>query len=129
MTVLFEPILALHQVFKLTEIIGGGGGAKRYVCPPPNIFIGGGDCHQPPPPPQDRRLWGQATWTSKGGCVQWRTQDLKKGVGGKSVRVAHCVCAKRTARASYGWGPGARRRAPAGGPGGGVPGSSRVFSK
>ena len=42
----------------------------------------------------------------------------KKGWAEISVRVAHRVCAKRTARvsarASYGWGPGARRRAPGG---------------
>ena len=58
-----------------------------------NIFIGGATA---PQLPQDRRLWGQATWTSKGGCVQWRIQDLqKKGWAEKSVRVAHRVCAKR----------------------------------
>ena len=112
--------LFLHyilSIFQVDEIIGGGG-AKRYVCPPPpNIFMGGGGATAPQLP-QGRRLWGQATWTSKGGCVQWRIQDLqKKGWAEKSVRVAHRVCAKPTARASarasYGWGPGARRRAPA----------------
>ena len=49
----------------------------------------------------------------------------KKGWAEKSVRVAH----RARESASYGWGPGARFRAPAGGPGGGAPGSSRVFSK
>ena len=120
MTVLFEPILALHIInFSSWRNYWGGGGAKRYVCPPPpppkkNIFIGGGGGGATAPQlPQDRRLWGQATWTSKGGCVQWRIQDLqKKGVGGKiRARSAPCV---REARASYGWGPGARRRAPGG---------------
>ena len=57
--------------------------------PPPQYFHGGGGATAPQLP-QDRRLWGQATWTSKGGCVQWRIQDLqKKGWAEKSVRVAH----------------------------------------
>ena len=44
----------------------------------------------------------QATWTSKGGCVQWRIQDLhpKKGRAEKSL-------GRSAPRASYGWGPGA----------------------
>ena len=63
---------------------------------------------------------GASDLDEQGGCVQWRIQDLhkKKGWAEKSVRVAHRVCAKRTARvsarASYGWGPGARLRAPGG---------------
>ena len=63
---------------------------------------------------------GQATWTSKGGgcTVAGPGFAKKKGWAEKSVRVVHRVCAKRTARvtarASYGWGPGARHRAPGG---------------
>ena len=101
MAVLFEHILALHI------INWGGGGATALQLP------------------QDRRLWGQATWTSKGGCIQWRIQDLqKKGVGGK-------IRARTGGVQGPAVGPlaGCRGKAPAGGPGGGAPGSSRVFSK
>ena len=51
--------------------------------PPKKMFSwgGGGDCS--PAPPGSTPL-GASDWTSKGGCVQWRIQDLqKKGVGGK----------------------------------------------
>ena len=39
MTVLFDPILALHIInfSSCRNYWGGGGGAKRYVCPPPRI--------------------------------------------------------------------------------------------
>ena len=69
------------------------GGAKRYVCPPPNIFIGG---RLPPPPPGSTPL------------VQWRIQDLQK----MGVRPA-----RARARVPHTGG------FPAGGPGGGAPGS------
>ena len=136
MTVLFEPILALqftyYQFFKLTKLLGGGGGQNDRFAPPPIVFMGWGGGATATQLPQDRRLWGQATWTSKGGCIQWRIQDLhqKKGWAGKSVGVAH-----RAPHTGGVQGPavgplaGCRGKAPAGGPGGGAPGTSRVFSK
>ena len=98
--------LFLHyilSIFQVDEIIGGGGGQNDMFAPPspPKKYFhwGGGGGATAPQLPQDRRLWGQATWTSKGGDVySGGSRDLqKKGVGGK-IR----------ARASYGWGPGAR---------------------
>ena len=87
--------------------------------PPKKIFSLGGGGATAPQLPQDRRLWGQATWTSKGGCVQWRIQDLqKKGVGGKiRARSAPCVCAKRAPHTGGVQGPAV-------GPPGGVQGQS-----
>ena len=90
--------------------------------PPKKIYFhwggGGGDCS--PAPPGSTPL-GASDLDEQGGmCTVADPGFAKKGWAEKSVREA---------RASYGWGPGARRRAPAGGPGGGAPGSSRVFSK
>ena len=121
----FEPILALHIINFSSRRNYWGGGAKRYVCPP-NIFMGGGgDC--PPAPPGSTPL-GASDLDGQGGmCTVADPGFAKMGWAEKSVRVAHRVCAKR---ASYGWGAGARRRAPpCRGPGGEASGSSRVFSK
>ena len=130
--------ITYYQFFKLTKLLGGGGGgAKRYVCPPPkkNIFMGGGGGDCSPAPPGSTPL-GASDLDEQGGmCTVADPGFAKKGVGGKiRARTAPCV---REARASYGWGPGARLRAPGGvqgqspcrGPRGGAPWSSRVFSK
>ena len=103
MTVLFD------------EIIGGGGGQNDMFAPPPKKKIfhgggGGGDCS--PAPPGSTPL-GASDLDEQGGmCTVADPGFAKKGVGGKiRARSAPCV---REARASYGWGPGARRRAPEG---------------
>ena len=56
LTMLFKPILALHnhEFFELSKLMGGGGKTIMFA---PNIFIGGGGGRlHPCPPPQDRRL-------------------------------------------------------------------------
>ena len=81
--------------------------------PPPNIFIGGGGRLLPSSPRIDAS--GGNLDEQGGMCTVADPGFAKKGVSGKiRVRSAPCV---REARASYGWGPGARRRAPAGGQG------------
>ena len=96
--------ITYYQFFKLTKLLGGGGG----------------DCS--PAPPGSTPL-GASDLDEQGGmCTVADPGFAKKGVGGKiRARSAPCV---REARASYGWGPGARLRAPRG-PGGGAPGSSQ----
>ena len=71
---------------------------------------GGGDCS--PAPPGSTPL-GASDLDEQGGmCTVADPGFAKKGAGGKiRARSAPCV---REARASYGWGPGARRRAPGG---------------
>ena len=95
---------------------------------PPNIFIGGGgDCS--PAPPGSTPL-GASDLDEQGGmCTVADPGFAKKGVGGK-IRAR-----KRAPHTGGVQGPavgplaGCRGKAPAGGPGGGAPGSSRVFSK
>ena len=116
----------------------GGGGAKRYVYPPPpNIFIGGGGGDCSPAPPGSTPL-GQATWTSKGGYVQWLIQDLQKRGGRKNPCAQRTVCALSAPRAPHTGGvqgpavgplAGCRGKALAGGPGGGAPGTPSSFQQ
>ena len=86
MAVLFEPILALH-------IINWGGGGGRLLPSSPRIDASGGK--------RLGRARGDVYTVADPGFAK------KKGVGGK-------IRARSAPRASYGWGPGARRRAPGG---------------
>ena len=96
------------------SIIGGGG--KTICLPPPpkkkkKIFHwggGGGDCSSAPP---GSTPLGASDLDEQGGmCTVADPGFAKKGVGGK-IRACSAPCV-REARASYGWGPGARRRGP-----------------
>ena len=107
--------LFLHyiSIFQVDEIIGGGGQNDMFP-PQKKKIIGGGGGRLLPSSPRIDASGGQATWTSKGGCVQWRIQDLHKKRGwAEKIRARSAPCV-REARASYGWGPGARPRAPCG---------------
>ena len=103
MTVLFEPILALHIINFSSwrnywgKYFHGGGGGDCSPAPPGSTPMGASDL--------DEQGGG-------GMCTVADPGFAKKGVGGKiRARSAPCV---REARASYGWGPGPRRRAPGG---------------
>ena len=112
MTVLFEPILALHIInpFKIDEIIGGGG--RGTIClPPPPIFSW--RAATAPQLPQDRRLWGQGDLDEQGGDVySGGSRICKKGVGGKIL----CALAHRARESCPHTGgvQGPARRAPGG---------------
>ena len=131
MTVLFEPILALHKIILIKSIF------QVDELPPPQIFSlggGGGDCS--PAPPGSTLSGGKRLGRARGDVYSGGSRICKKRGGRKkSVRIAHRVCAKRAPHTGGVQGPavgplaGCRGKAPAGGPGGGAPGSSRVFSK
>ena len=85
MTVLFEPILALHIInFSSWRNYWGGGGAKRYVCPPPppQYFHGGGGRLLPSSPRIDAS-GGKRLGRARGDVYSGGSRICKKGVGGK----------------------------------------------
>ena len=60
--------------------------------------LGGGGGATAPQLPQDRRLWGQATWKSKGDVYSGGSRICKKGVGGK-IRTRSAPCVREAHRA------------------------------
>ena len=132
--------ITYYQFFKFDENYWGGGGGKNDMfCPPPKkkkIPLGGGGGGRPAPQlPQDRRLWGQSDLDEQGGmCYSDGSRICKKKRGGRKKFV------REGARPHTGWGlggpavgapwRGCRGKRPCrGAPGGGAPGSSRVFQQ
>ena len=96
--------------------------------PPPQYFHGGGGRLLPSSPRIDAS-GGKRLGRARGDVYSGGSRICKKGVEGK-IRAR-----KRAPHTGGVQGPavgplaGCRGKAPAGGPGGGAPGSSRVFSK
>ena len=116
MTVLFEPILALH-IINFSSLQNYWGGGKRYVCPPPpkKKFMGGGRLL--PSSPRIDASGGKRLGRARGDVYSGGSRICKKR-GGRKKSAPHTGGVQGPAVGPL---AGCRGKAPAGAPGGGAP--------